>query len=127
MPEPRAEVRNAADPQQVTRAARKEQRREARTRALYAAQLATSDGRAFCWHLLERAGVFRSVSNPHGGRQSENIGRQDFGHELMAHLIAADEDGYLQMEAEARERARHDARETDAAHTAAAATEGDTQ
>lgn len=125
MAEPRAEVRNAADPQQVKRAARKEQRREDQRLAIYKAVLATSDGRAVFWDLLESAGLWKTVSNPHGGRQSELIGRRDFGLELTAMLIRADEDGYLRMETEARARARAEARETDAAHTAAATPQGD--
>ncbi len=113
----RAEVRNAADPEQVRRAGRKMQRREDRVRATVRSVLGSDAGRAFCWELLERAGVFRSVFDPEPTRMSHNAGRQDFGHELIALLTSADEAGYLLMEREARERKRRDDRETDAAHT----------
>lgn len=121
--ERRAEVRNAADPEQVYRAGRKDKRKESARRQLYAAILATVDGRAFCWALLEKAKVFESIWHP-SALIHYNAGRQDFGHELMADLIAADDAGYLLMETEARARAKRAAAETDAAHTPPAADKG---
>lgn len=112
----RADVKNAADEKQVSRAARKEQRKEAQRLVMTKAALATYDGRAFCWELLAKARVFESIWHP-SAQIHYNAGRQDFGHELMADLIAADEQLYLTMETEARARARRDNAETDAAHT----------
>jgi hypothetical protein len=115
----RALVRNAADPAQVRRAARKADDTEADKRARLRAVLQTALGRAAMWDLLERAGVFRSIYDT-SARIHYNAGRQDFGHELMAALLDADEHAYLAMEAEARSRARRDNQSIDAAHTAPA-------
>lgn len=123
--DPRAEVKNAADAQQVKGAGRRESRREQRRLAAYRAVMTTSAGRAVMWDLIGRAGVFRSVFNPHDGVQSFNIGRQDFGHELMGLLLRIDGEGqlYLRMETEARAQEGRDAHETDAAQVAAAGDE----
>lgn len=120
MPEPRAEVRNAADPQQVKRAARRQQRREERRIDNFRTVLGTVAGRAVFWHLLEAAGVFRSIW--HNSAQIHyNAGRQDFGHELIATLLEADEELYQIMEREMRALAKRDALEVDAGHTPPAA------
>lgn len=116
--EPRDLVRNAADPDQVKRAERRERKLEELFRAALVATLATEAGRAVCWGLLERAGVYRSIWTPNA-EIHYRAGRQDFGHELMALILAADEDLYLTMEREARSRKRKDNAETDAAHTPA--------
>lgn len=118
--EPRAEVKNAADPQQVQRAKRKAQRADERRLDAFRAVMATPAGRMVMWDLIGSAGVCRSVFNSHEGRQNYNIGRQDFGHELVATLLEADETLYLLMEKEARALVKRDAVETDAGHTAPA-------
>lgn len=112
----RAWVKNAADPSQVRRAARKTEDVEALRRGRLRAVLQTVDGRALVWDLLERAGVFRSIYDQ-SARIHYNAGRQDFGHELLAAALDADEDAYLVMEQEARARQRRDDRDTAAAHT----------
>lgn len=118
MAEPLAEVRNAADPEQVKRAARREKSRESRREDITRAVLATQAGRAMFWYLLTNAGVFRSVFDRDAGLMAFNAGRQDFGHELMADLIAADPAAYELMEREARALAKQDRATTEAAHTA---------
>lgn len=120
----RVEVRNAADPQQVKRAARRERRAEDRQRRWVWTVMSSPEGRAFVWSLLERAGVFGSIYHP-SSQIYYLAGRQDFGHELMAEVLAADEELYLRMEQEARERARFDARATEAGHTASAEEKSD--
>lgn len=119
MADPRAEVRNAADRGQVKRAARREQRAIERERAWFRALLQTPFGRAAMATLIRRAGVYRSIYHA-SALIHYNAGRQDFGHELMATLLDADEDAYTLMETEARQRATFDARERDAGHTAGA-------
>lgn len=109
---------NAANRRQVRDAGRVEKRREQRRAAAYRAVLGTVEGRFVFWDLIGRAGVYRSVSNPHGGIQSQNIGRQDFGHELMDLVIQAGDELYLLMEQEGRALATRDAQETDARSTA---------
>jgi hypothetical protein len=115
----RALVRNAADPQQVRRAARKE--RELEEQFLEALRVATStpEGRLVFRTLLEKLGVYRSVWEP-SAKIHYNAGRQDAGHELQAYLLQASEEHYDQMEREARFRAARLNRETDAVHTARA-------
>lgn len=115
----RALVRNASDPQQVRRAARKE--RDATARRLEAIRnvLQTSEGRRVFWDLLDAAGVFRSIWHP-SAEIHYRAGRQDFGHEIMADIVAADETAFELLQREARARQRDEDRDTDAAHTAPA-------
>lgn len=117
--QPRAEGRNAADPRQVKRAGRLERDRAEQLRAHVVAVLTTESGRAVFWELLERAGVYRSIWTPNSEIHYK-AGRQDFGHELMALIVDASEEGYELMEREARARRKRDERSTDAAHTAPA-------
>jgi phage baseplate assembly protein W len=119
MSEPRAQVRNAADPQQVKRAERRDRDAAAQVQASLKAVLSTTDGRAVMWELLERAGVFRSIWHP-SAEIHYRAGRQDYGHELQALILACDEELYDAMTREARARAKRAANETDAAHTARA-------
>jgi len=116
MPEPRAEVRNAADSQQVRRAGRRQQRRDERRQNAVRAVLATPEGRFVFWDLIASAGVFRSIWES-SARIHYNAGRQDFGHELIAMLVEADPEAYQLMEREMRALAKRDALETDASHT----------
>jgi hypothetical protein len=115
----RALVKNAADPQQVKRASRKEKDTAQVLLARVRFVLATYEGRAFCWDRLSEAGVFRSVL-AEGERIFYCAGRQDLGHEWMALLLRADEALYDQMAREARQRAKREAHELDAAHQAEA-------
>jgi hypothetical protein len=120
----RADVRNAADPEQVNRARRKDRDRVRVFSGNLRAVMQTDYGRAVMWELVERAGVYRSVWSPNSEIHYK-AGRQDYGHELLAEIIEADEGLYMTMEREARERARREARGTDAAHTAPASRGGE--
>jgi hypothetical protein len=127
--QPRAHVRNAADPRQVRRAERVAREHEQLFLTCLARVLETKEGRLVAWELLERAGIYRSVFDPHGSLQSYKAGRQDFGHELLDYLLRAGDRGdqaslYEVMEHEARTRKRLADRATDAAHTPAASAEG---
>jgi len=119
-PESRPTVtRNAADPSQRKFAERLERRRlEDRQRYLLAS-LATVEGRAVRWGDIGNAGVYRSAFNTHGGVQSYNLGRQDFGHELIAEILAlpGGSDLYLQMEQEGRAREAREDAAVEASHT----------
>lgn len=119
MPQPL--VTNAANPGQVKTASRKERDREGDRLAAYKAVMTTPAGRLVLWDLLTRAGVYQSCYARSGSDAFVNIGRQDFGHELMASLIAADEDGYDTMAREQRKLAKREDLERAAAHTAQAA------
>jgi hypothetical protein len=111
-------VTNAADPAQVKHARRKEKDRDHLFGEALRAVLLTPAGRLVMWELLSRAGIFKSVFTP-SAQIYYQAGKQDFGHELMALLIACDEELYLTMEREARARARRQDLETEAVHTAA--------
>lgn len=101
-------VKNASDPQQVRRAERAERRAAAEQRAALRAVLDTPEGRRVFWGLLSDAGVYRSIWSPNA-QIHYNAGRQDFGHELQARLLEADENLYDLMAREARARARLEA------------------
>lgn len=115
----RSLVRNAADPQQVRRAARKESQAQEQFQAALRDVLRTESGRRLLWELMARAGVFRSIwvmtAEIH-----YRAGQQDYGHMLQAEILAASEDAYLMMQRESMARSKREASETDAAHTARA-------
>lgn len=121
----RALVRNAADPQQVTRAARKVKDRHARFALALKAVLGTVDGRLVVAELLERAGLYQSVYDHSGSAMYFKEGRRNFGLELQAACVDADEDAFDLGERERRARRRHEDRETDAAHTPRADAQGE--
>jgi hypothetical protein len=112
----RSLVRNAADPKQVRRAARKEAQLEEQFTAALRDVLSTTRGRFVIWELLRRAGVFRSIwvmtAEIH-----YRAGQQDFGHRIQADVLKASESAYELMSREARLREKREANETDAAHT----------
>jgi hypothetical protein len=114
----RAQVRNAADADQVKRAGRRDRHLAEDRTALLATQLSTYAGRQFVWQELERHAIFQSITV-----QSSLIyamsGRRDAGLELLAE-VQEHTDLYLQMQAEAIHRAKRSDRETDAAHTPSA-------
>ena len=112
----RAWVKNAADPEQVKRAGRKERDREAVFLRSLKDAMTSPAVRLVMWELLSRARVFGSIYHA-SALIHYNAGRQDFGHELMAACLEADEELYLLMEREARARAKREAHEIDAAHT----------
>lgn len=109
----RSLVRNAADPEQVRHAARKERRREEQTANDLRAVMGSPAGRRFMWELLSRAGIYRSVWD-NSARIHYNAGRQDFGHELVALITEHDPDGWLAMESEARKAVNNDKLEAEA-------------
>lgn len=115
----RAQVRNAADPNQVRRAARRQQRLEALEHAAVKAVMSTEAGRLVMWSLLERCGIYASVWTP-SAEIHYRAGKQDMGHEIQALILEVDEDLYDLMAREARARKRQDDRATDASHAARA-------
>lgn len=115
--DPRALTRNAADPQQVRRAARKERRRQETLTAAIAVVMGTEAGRLVFWELLSRCGIYGSIWTP-SAEIHYRAGKQDMGHEIQALLLQASEDLYDLMAREARARAKRDEVENTAAHTA---------
>lgn len=127
MADERALQKNAADPKQRAFSARAEKRREERRANMYRAALGSQPGRFVLADLIVRAGAFKSPWNSHGGVQSCNIGRMEVGLELNEFLKRLDVANYRMMWAEWDAIEDRDNRETDAAHTASASTEGESQ
>ena len=99
--EDRAFVRNGADRKQVKGAESKIKLRQMREDADWAYVLGSPEGRRVLWRLLEHCNVFGSVFDPHGSRQSYNIGMQDVGHKIMADITTRDGKAWLLMQREA--------------------------
>jgi hypothetical protein len=118
----RALVRNAADPQQVRRAGRKVDDREDQFAAALATVMSTTAGRLVFAELLERAGLYQTVFDHSGSVMYFREGRRNFGLEIQAALVAADDALYDTLERERRARQRQDDRETAATHTRPAGT-----
>lgn len=114
---PLAQVLNAADREQVKRAGRKERDREERRLSIYASVLNTVDGRALVWDLLASSGIFTSPFHASGSTVYYNIGRSDFGRELLAYLVTEHQAAYLLMEREARLIEMREQNEIAAAHS----------
>lgn len=120
-----ADTRNAADSQQVRAASRRVKDREDRWLLALKRVLSTPDGRQVFGDLehglIARFGVYASPFSMHGGELNRNVGRGDAGREILA-LCTVDEQLYLRMEKENRERAARNDRTVDAEHTASAVT-----
>jgi hypothetical protein len=99
MAEPRAVVRNAADPQQVRRGGKHE--RDVREEQLHAWRtvLALPEGRFLLWTILEQCQVAGSVYAP-DVRIYYNAGRQDLGHYVIAEISEAQPNAWLTMQSE---------------------------
>ena len=110
-------MRNAADPEQVKRANRKDRDKVRRRREILEHVLSMPSGRALVWMLLSDTGIFASPFHTSGSQVYYNIGRADFGRELLGELTTEHSEAYLQMEAEARMIERREADEDAAAHT----------
>lgn len=117
-------VRNAADPKQVGWAKRREEDRSAAIAAGLKAVLGTVDGRRVIGELIDLAGVYRTVYDHSGSTMYYQEGRRNFGLELMAMCIDADERLYEQMEREIRAARRAVAREAGAVQSSTAGNEG---
>lgn len=111
---PRPLVSNAADPRQVRYARRKERDREGMFLAALKQVLQTVEGRFVFAELLDRAGLYQTVYDHSGSTVYFREGRRNFGLEIQAHLIEADEPRYEEMEREQRARKRSLDRETQA-------------
>jgi len=116
MAEPRAFVRNAADPQQVRAGSRRERRLEERRRSAYRSVMKTAEGRFVLWDLILSAGVFSRMWTQTAEIHAR-AGRHDFGLEILQTLQVTEPELYRTMETEWWAREQQDARETDALHT----------
>lgn len=99
MPDPL--VTNAADEGQVKSAGIKEKIGRDRDLDDMKKVLATDFGRRFVWRLLSRAKVFESIFET-SSKIYYNAGIQDFGHYLVAEVVDANPDAYIQMMLDSR-------------------------
>lgn len=123
--EPRALVRNAADPQQVRTAKRLEKRIQDQRDGALRAVLQTVEGRTLLSNLLDSAGLFGSVYDHSGSMMYFKEGRRNFGLELRADIERVDEAMAERMDVERRARLRRDNSTIDAVHTASSDDQGD--
>lgn len=94
--------KNAADENQVKEARLTEKRIRERELGDLRYLLASAQGRRLIWRLLGHCKSFESVWEP-SAKIHYNAGKQDVGHFLMAEIIAADENSFLQMMKEAKQ------------------------
>lgn len=121
MPDRPALVGNAADPEQVKYAGRKQRRTESRREELVRKMLSTTQGREFLWQELEYHGIYQDITGP-VEEVYVAIGRRSQGLRLLSELVRHD-DLYLTMQKEAMQRDEQIARETEAVRTPAASEE----
>lgn len=116
----RALTRNAADPKAVKDAQRLANRRRDRFRVDLKAALEQPATRAVLWALIGRAGVYESTFHRDPYVMASLAGQQTFGQTILADIIDVDDDAYLLMEREARDRDARDRADEDAAATPSA-------
>lgn len=95
-------VANAASEKQVKSAGHKERLREKERKKDLQEVLSTVEGRRFLWGQMKRCKVYESVWES-SAKIHYNAGRQDLGHQLMAEIIEASPEAYLQMQKESME------------------------
>lgn len=94
-------TKNAADEEQVKQAKSREKGFRERELNDIRYILQSPQGRRFIWKLLTHCKVFESIWSG-SALIHHNSGRQDVGHFVMAEIVAANEDAFLQMMKEAK-------------------------
>ena len=95
-------VKNAASEAQVRSAGHKERLREKSEKKDLQEVLSTVEGRRFLWGQLKKCKVYESIWES-SAKIHYNAGKQDLGHELMAAILDASPEAYLQMQKESME------------------------
>lgn len=103
MTEPKALVRNAADPEQVKAAGEAEEFDLGNFDQYLSEIMGTYGGRFVVWTFLGWCRVFESIMET-SARVYYNSGQQDLGHRLLGEVICVSPEGYLQMQKEAWDR-----------------------
>lgn len=98
----KALVGNAADSEQVHEAAEKIKLSKLNDAECLKAILETKQGRTVIWKWLKHCKVFESIYDS-SARIHYNAGKQDVGHFLLAEVLQANKNAYLQMMQEAEE------------------------
>ena len=97
-------VKNAADPKQVERAGHKQRYNRKMELEDVRDILETPAGRRTFWRYLTECRVFGSVFNNSGSMTYFNEGRRDVGLKIMADITEANDEAYLLMMREAKDR-----------------------
>lgn len=100
---PKARVGNAADVQQVRKAAQTDKRERVKQLEDVRQILATQVGRRFVWRYLQECGVFQSSFHPSGSQLYYNEGMRNVGLMLMADINESSPDAYQTMLKESKE------------------------
>lgn len=103
MAEKDALVKNAADPEQVEEAKKKQSYRRDDELNDIRTVLNTPAGRRFVWRLLEKCGVHRSIWSQSALIHYQS-GQQDLGHFIESEIVDADENLLFIMMTENRRR-----------------------
>lgn len=112
MSNPSAFVKNAADPNQVKHASRKERDRRVRDLKDLRAVLASPEGRRVLWRVLCYCEVFVDPTHQRGDMTHQNIGKGNVGRFMISEINEADEQSYFTMMQEARVERERDAIES---------------
>lgn len=99
----RALVKNAADEGQVKEAEQKARFHKDQEANDMRAVLDVPAGRRVLWRLLQHCRAMESIWEP-SAKIHYNAGRQDVGHYLLSEIVSANEDAFLLMQKEARDR-----------------------
>lgn len=108
---------NAADKLRVKQEERLARRRRERYIEALRLQMSTEGGRLVLWETLSRAGVYSSCFDTQSLRMAAMAGQQAFGQQLLADIVEANEDLYVLMSREARQRQQKDEAEVEAYET----------
>lgn len=100
-------VTNAASPKQVEGARKRVRNRAREKRDDMRAILAMPEGRRFLWRLLGQCKVYESVFDREATVMAFRSGAQDVGHFVLAEIVEAQPDAYLQMMIEHHQETTH--------------------
>lgn len=98
-------VANAASEKQVRSAKQKELDRRDNELADVKSVLGIPGGRRLLWRLLEHCKVFETIWI-HNAQIHYNAGKQDVGHMIMKEITDADENAFIQLMVENKERSK---------------------
>lgn len=96
-------VQNAADAEQVKKAAKKEKRGRERELNDICLVMSSKEGRRFVWRFLEHCGPYKTSFGQGNDQTNFNEGVRSVGLKLIADINDARPEGYLQMLKESKE------------------------
>lgn len=104
--EPASLVKNAADPQQVKKAALTEKQRQIQASNDLKYVLSSRQGRRFIWRILSYCKLFESIWRP-SAEIHKLAGMQEVGLFLTGEVVKVDDEAYFQMMKEAKQEAEN--------------------